>query len=116
MPKIKGLFHRKFLRESGEIFGKISGKHEKTTVQEDIKTQEIRNLFRECHRKLGRIFQFLEEGNFIGQNAWRGPCVFYGLFEWKKNAGYGLCKIVREYYDFFFAEIFNNYCMSACWI
>ena len=27
VSKIKGLFHRKFLRESGEIYGKMSGKH-----------------------------------------------------------------------------------------
>ena len=32
-----------------------------------------------------------------------GPCVLYGLFEWKKSVGHVLCKIVREYYDFFFA-------------
>ena len=32
--------------------------------------------------------------------------MFYGLFEWKKKAGHVLCKIVSEYYDFFFAEIF----------
>ena len=25
---------------------------------------------------------------------WRRPCVFYGLFEWKKSAGHVLCKIV----------------------
>ena len=30
--------------------------------------------------------------------------VFYGLFEWKKSAGHVLCKIVGEYFDFFFAD------------
>ena len=39
------------------IFGKMSGKHEIDAVQQDIKTREIRNLFRECHREIGRIFQ-----------------------------------------------------------
>ena len=57
MSKIKGLFHRKFLRESGEIFGKMSGKHAIITFQQDIKTWEIRNLFRECHRKIEGILQ-----------------------------------------------------------
>ena len=33
---------------------------------------------------------------------------FYGLFEWKKSAGYVLCKIVREYYDFFFAMFYGS--------
>ena len=35
-------------------------------------------------------------------------CVFYDLFEWKKSAGHVLCKIVSEYYDFFFAEILTG--------
>ena len=34
-----------------------------------------------------------------------GPGVFYGLFQWKKSAGHVLCKIVREFYDFFFAML-----------
>ena len=62
MSKIKGLFHRKFLRESGEIFRKILGKHEIITAQQDIITREIRNLFRECHRKIERIFQISGRG------------------------------------------------------
>ena len=98
MSKIKDLFHRKFLREAGEIFGKMSGKQQTIMVQQDIKTREIRNLFRECHQTIGRIFQFPKEGNFIA-------CIFYGLLEWKKSAGHVLCIIVREYYDFFFHEI-----------
>ena len=35
--------------ESGEIFGKTSGKNEIITVQQDIKTRKIQNLCRECH-------------------------------------------------------------------
>ena len=81
----------------------MSGKHEIITVQKDIKTPEIRNLFRECHRKNERIFQISGlRVIFLDKNAWRGPSAFYGLFEWKKSAGHVLCKIVREYYDFFF--------------
>ena len=61
--KIKGLFHRKFLCESGEIFWKMAGKlDEIITAQQDIKTREIGNLFRECHRKIGRIFQISGRG------------------------------------------------------
>ena len=32
----------------------------------------------------------------LDKNAWRGPCVFYGLFEWKKSAGHVLYKIVSH--------------------
>ena len=46
--------------------------------------------------KLRGYSKFLEEGKFIGQNIWRGPCVIYGLFEWKKSAGHVLCKIVSS--------------------
>ena len=34
----KSEIHRKFLRESGDIFGKMLEKHEIITVQQDIKT------------------------------------------------------------------------------
>ena len=66
----------------------MSGKHEIITAQQDIKSQEIRNLFRKCHRKIGKRVILLDK------NAWGGPCVFYGLFEWKKSVGHALCKIV----------------------
>ena len=64
MSKIKGLFHKKFLRKSGEILGKISGKQEIITVQHNIKTRENRNIFRECHqiKKLRGYSKFPEEG------------------------------------------------------
>ena len=39
------------------FFEKIPGKHEIITVQQDIKTREIRNLFHQCYRKIERILQ-----------------------------------------------------------
>ena len=77
----------------------MSGKHEIITVQQDIKTREMRNLFRECHRKFGTedILNFRNRAILLDKNAaWRGPCVFYGLFEWKKSVGHVLCKIVSH--------------------
>ena len=32
----------------------------------------------------------------LDKNAWRGLCVFYGLFEWKKSTGHVLCKMVSH--------------------
>ena len=51
----------------------MSGKHEIIPVQQNIKTREIQNLFRECHQKLGRYSKFPEEGNFIGQKCMERP-------------------------------------------
>ena len=61
--------------------------------EQDSKTREILNLFRESLQKNGRIFQI-----FGGE----AHVYFYGLFEWKKSAGHVQCKVCREYYDCFF--------------
>ena len=47
--KIEGLFHKKFLRESGEIFGKMSMKHEIIMVQQDIINTSVKPV------KLGKF-------------------------------------------------------------
>ena len=44
------------------------------------------------------IPNFQERVILLDKNAWRGPCVFYGLFEWKKRAGHVQCKICFPLY------------------
>ena len=58
----------------------MSGKHEIITVQQDIKTQEIRNLFRDCHRKIGRIFQVSGKGQFYWTKIPREDHVYFTAF------------------------------------
>ena len=83
----------KFLRESGEIFRIMSGKHEIITVQQNFKLGKFEMFSVNVTEKLRVYSKFPEEGNFIGQKCLQGPCVFYGLFEWKESAGHVLCKI-----------------------
>ena len=68
--KIKDLFHRKFLRESGEIFGKMSGKDGIITVQQNSKF-EIFSI--NLTEKLRGYSTFPKEGNFIGQKCQERP-------------------------------------------
>ena len=74
-------------------FRQMSGKHEIITAQQ-LKLVEFEIFSVNVTEKLGGYSKFPEEGNY----AWRGPCVFYGLFEWKKSASYVnvLCKTVSH--------------------
>ena len=47
-----------------------------------------------------------EEGNFIGQKCLERPmCILRPFRVEEKRWSYVLCKQVREFYDFFFADI-----------
>ena len=51
----------------------MSGKHELITVQQDIKTREIRNFSVNVTEKVDGYSKFSEEGNFIGQKCLQRP-------------------------------------------
>ena len=71
----------------------MSGKHEIITAQQ-LKLVEFEIFSVNVIEKLVGYSKFSEKGNY----TWRGPCVFYGLFEWKKSAGHVnvLCKTVSH--------------------